>query len=181
MHTIQVFVKDLRSALEVSNPTDAYVASLYDIGDLVLFSEMTVGVVLQLDKDAVTVIDQNNSVQTIKKSEIKSKMQTMRSIISDSQGNAVCFGDLIQVMGRHGEHVKRGSVVHVYRSFLFCKSNETNEHNGIFVAKGNNVNVVNAKTPQTNTQGNQVCFLKLIIHGLRIVWTKQRKYAPTGE
>lgn len=169
--TIQVFVKDLRSALDASNASESYVACPYDINELVTLSTTNVGVVLLIDKDSVTVLTQTGEQQKVKMSQVQGKMNTSRSITSDSSGNAVSVGDQIQVQSFRGEIKQRGNVMHIYKSFVFCRSKEHSENGGIFVAKANSLHVVNTRTSQpvqsNNSNGNNNVSILFFLEGIK--------------
>lgn len=155
-HIFETFTKNLRSARDVTNTTEVHTPSLYEINDLVSLSKGTeAAIVLKIDKVNLTVLTSDSFVKTVKPTEIISKINTKRSILSDSSGNAVCFGDQIIVTGRNLDE-NRGTVVHLYKSVVFCQSKDKNDRNGIFVVRAGDITLLNA---QNNT--HQVCFFIL--------------------
>ncbi|KAJ3113715.1 transcription elongation factor spt5 [Phlyctochytrium bullatum] len=120
---IDVFAKDLRQATDVSSGSTAVGA--YDVQDAVQISPQEVGVIVKTDKDALTVLNQFGAISKLKVQQIVRKLDRKRALASDSNGKAVGAGDSVLVSDPGaGGGSRRGTVIHIYRSFIFVLSRE---------------------------------------------------------
>ncbi|KAJ3182149.1 transcription elongation factor spt5 [Gaertneriomyces sp. JEL0708] len=139
---IEVFSKDLRAAAD--GTTTAAPVSPYNAGDLVFLTDV-VGVVTKAEKDMVTIISQFGQVQRIRPQQIRSKRDSSNAMTQDANGNTLSSGTTVDVLDpNHPERRTRGTVLHIYRQFVFVKCKELVESGGVIVAKAFNVTVIGA-------------------------------------
>lgn len=142
---MQVFSKDLKAAAEVSS-TQSFV-SQYDIGDLVTISPSEVGVVVKVEKDMITALNQYGILMKLTPQQIRGRRDSSRAVTSDKDGRPLTCADSVTVLDSLvGGVKKQARVLHVYRSFVFLQSRETPENSGIFVMSNSAVSVVNARS-----------------------------------
>ncbi|KAJ3361314.1 transcription elongation factor spt5 [Kappamyces sp. JEL0680] len=147
--TFDVFTKDLRQAIDVTSITPS--TSQFDVHDLVQLSPNELGVVIKVEKDTITLLDPFGSVIKVKPQQIRSRRDSGRAVTSDMNNRPITAKDPVMVMDEHGGPNRRqGTVLHVYRSFVFVHSRDVAENGGVFVAKNTNVVLVSAKGANAN-------------------------------
>lgn len=97
------------------------------------------GVIVKVDRDVFTIIDPYGNITRVGAQQIKNKRDTSRAVTSDVNGNPITCKDPVLVLDENGTDKKQATVLHIYRSFVFLKSKDIVENNGVFVAKSTNV------------------------------------------
>ncbi|KAL9107822.1 MAG: hypothetical protein Q9227_007337 [Pyrenula ochraceoflavens] len=140
MQEITVFSKDLREAADTG--VDGALGK-FDVHDLVQLDAATVACIIKVDRESMRVLDQNSSVRSVLPSQVTNKIEHRRdAIATDRNGSEIRYGDTVREMV--GEN-KRGSVLHIHRSFLFVHDRTQAENSGLFVVRSTNVATVAAK------------------------------------
>ncbi|KAK9768889.1 transcription elongation factor spt5 [Basidiobolus ranarum] len=127
---VTVFSKDLREAAEVTSGVSG--VGSHELHDFVQLDPQTVGVITKIDRDTCRILDQNGNVRNIQPHQISASRDSRRAVAVDSQGNNIRVGD--QVKEIDGE-MRQGTVLHLYRFFVFLRSREILENGGVFVAR----------------------------------------------
>lgn len=140
MQEITVFSKDLREAAD--SGVDGQVGQ-YDVHDLIQTDPATVACVIKVDRESMRVLDQNGSVRSILPSQVSNKIEPRRdAVATDRNGAEIRHGDKVrEVVGES----KSGTILHIYRSYLFLHNNTQTENSGLFVARSTNVATIAAK------------------------------------
>ncbi|TPX43863.1 hypothetical protein SeLEV6574_g04831 [Synchytrium endobioticum] len=134
LNQFEVLMKDLKLASE-TRTTASLSGGKYDIHDLVDLPSGDVAIIVGIDKDWVTVMNQWGAVSGVKPAQISVKRTSKNAVTNDSKGNPIRSADQIEIVDRSQQSGKRAAVLHVFRSLLFCHSRELPEHGGIFVTK----------------------------------------------
>ncbi|TPX32226.1 hypothetical protein SmJEL517_g04657 [Synchytrium microbalum] len=135
----EVFMKDLKLASEIQTST-SFSGGKFDIHDLVDLPSGDVAIVVNIDRDWVTVMNQWGVVTGVKPAEVIVRRASKNAITNDSKGNPIRSGDSVEISDNRSTHLgKRVTVLHVFRSHVFCKSREMAlEHGGVFVTRASN-------------------------------------------
>ncbi|WBW71840.1 DSIF transcription elongation factor complex subunit Spt5 [Schizosaccharomyces osmophilus] len=143
MTELTVFSRDLGEAGSAQA-----INSAYDLHDLVQLDVNTVGCVFSVERDTYRVVDQHGGVRTAKASQITMRHSNRRGVATDRNGTEIRVGDKVKEVG--GEN-KDGTILHIYRAFVFLHNRELMENNGVFVARSRNVATVAAKGARIST------------------------------
>ena len=95
---VTVFSKDIREAAEVGTGSSS--SSQYELHDLVQLDADTVGVIFKIDPSTFRVIDQNGTIRSIRPNQISNKLDTRRSVATDSEGYELRNGDSVKEIAR---------------------------------------------------------------------------------
>jgi transcription elongation factor SPT5 len=137
---ITVFSRDLRVAQDGGAPVGL---SKYDLFDIVQLDAATVGCVVKVDRETVGILDQNGTIRTVLPSSITDKLDKRRlAIATDRDGSEIHVGDVVK---EYSGMQRSGEVKYIHRTFLFLHARDTLENAGMFVARGQGVNVSSAK------------------------------------
>ena len=102
------------------------------------------------------VLDQNGSIRSILPSQVSNKIEPRRdAIATDRNGSEIRLGDTVREVVGESKH---GTILHIYRSFLFVHSRTQTENSGVFVVRSTNVATIAAKGGR---QGGGVDLTKL--------------------
>jgi len=143
--TFQAFVRDLRESSEVQQ--DMGSLGGYELQDLVMLGQTTVGVIVRVGREDFQVLVQKGTVQTCQLQELRGKRnsQSQRAVALDSASNHIQCGDVVVVSsGSHKGH--EGTIKRIHRAFLFLHSHKKLENNGMFVVKARNVVIAGSKS-----------------------------------
>ncbi|KAI9815987.1 MAG: transcription elongation factor spt5 [Pycnora praestabilis] len=137
---IVVFSKDLREASDSGVPGGV---GKYDLYDLVQIDAATVGCITKVDRESLRILDQNASVRTFLPSQISNKLERRKNAVAtDRDGSELRVEDTVRETRGEG---KQGTIIHIFRSFLFIQTREQTENSGISVLRTTNVITVAAK------------------------------------
>lgn len=148
MQEITVFSKDLRVATDTGATGSI---GGYDLHDLVQLDQATVGCIVKVERESMRVLDQYDTTRNIMPSQVANKIEKRRNAVAtDRAGNEIRLEDTVKEV--EGER-RSGTIMHIYRAFVFLRNLEMKENSGIFVARAANVATVAAKGGRTNGQG----------------------------
>ncbi|CAB16890.1 Transcription elongation factor spt5 [Schizosaccharomyces pombe] len=137
MTELTVFSRDLGEASSAQA-----VNSAYELHDLVQLDVNTVACIFSVDRDTYKVIDQNGGVRTVLASQITMRHSNRRGVATDRNGAEIRIGDKVKEVGGEG---KQGTILHIYRAFVFLHNRDIAENNGVFSARSRNVATIAAK------------------------------------
>ena len=116
---------------------------------LTFCSAATVACIIKVDRESMRVLDQNGSVRSVLPSQVTNKIEHRKdAIATDRNGSEIRYGDTVREV--FGEN-KRGTVLHIHRSFLFVQDRTQAENSGLFVVRSTNVATVAAKGGRITT------------------------------
>lgn len=103
----------------------------------------TVACVIKVDREALRVLDQNGNTRPVLQSQIADKITNRRNAVAtDRNGQEIRVGDTVKEIA--GE-TRTGTVLHIYRAFVFLHNREHKENSGVFVCRANSVATIVAK------------------------------------
>lgn len=106
LRELQVFTVDIQIASSGDISTGASLGEFgYKRHELVTIVPNTIGVIIAVDSDSVSVLDSFGKVKQVKVQSIKERKNSSRAVSSDTDGNPIGQGDLIRVID--GEHAVR--------------------------------------------------------------------------
>jgi transcription elongation factor SPT5 len=147
---IDVFAKDLKSAIEVATNLDAM--SAYDVKDVVQISPTELGVVVKVEKGMLSILNQFGVVVKLTPSQIRSKRDSsVKAVTSDISGKPISAGDTVYVMEQGSDVKKPGTILHIYRTAVFVHSGQVLENNGILVARNTALSLISGKQGNAST------------------------------
>ena len=92
------------------------------------------GIILDVDKDSLTVLNQYGAVVKVKPQEVRPRGEMNKAVASDRNGMLFSAGDQVQIVdGPPIVNLKRATVQYVFRKFVFLRSVEIPENKGIYV------------------------------------------------
>lgn len=142
---VTVFSKDLREADDIGGQGSL---GQYSLLDLVQLDATTVGCIVKVDHESFVVLDQNGDVRQVMPSQITNVIPKRKTAVAtDRNGSEVRLDDVVREVG--GQH-RQGKIIHIYRSYVYLRSNSSNENAGVFVTRTSNVATVAAKGGRIN-------------------------------
>ncbi|KAI8921264.1 hypothetical protein DFJ77DRAFT_449169 [Powellomyces hirtus] len=146
MKPVEVLSTYLRTTSDVG--VVATRTSPYDVGDLVFLAN-DVGVVTKIEGEYLGVLSQFGVTTKVKANQIRNKRDSKNAVANDGRGHPISSGASVDVIDPERQDVKKsGTVLHIFRQFVFIKARESNE---ILVAKSQNVEGTGVKP--TNSYG----------------------------
>lgn len=136
---ITVFARDLRAASDTSVKN---ALAGFEIQDLVQVNAQTVGCVVDVERETVTVLCQNGQTATLRPESIAMKARAQRTA-TDARGNEVHIGDTVKEIA--GEQ-RTGVIIHIYHQYVFLHNRERQEHLGVFVNTTAQIETIATKT-----------------------------------
>jgi transcription elongation factor SPT5 len=137
---ITVFSKDLKPASDIGGSN---VIGKYELHDLVQLNSQTVACIVNIERDSVSVLDQDSHVRTVSPSSITMKVTKGSSrFATDRNGREIREGDTVKEFSGEG---RQGVVLHIHRSFVFLHDRNVTENLGVFVNRISNVAMVSSK------------------------------------
>ena len=92
----------------------------------------SVGVVIQLEKDMLQVLDNHNKVRPVRPSDAQPHKKSATAVALDSEQQTVGMNDIVRIID--GQYKgKTGTVRHIFRAFLFLYSPAMMTNSGTFV------------------------------------------------
>jgi transcription elongation factor SPT5 len=99
LREIQVFTTDIQTASTSDISTRATLGEHgYKLHELITIVPNTVGVIVAMDADSVTILDTFGKTRQSKVQGIKERKNSSRAVSSDADGNPVGQGDLVRVI-----------------------------------------------------------------------------------
>jgi len=147
---LKVFLVDTQKSDEVATGLDAF--GNYALHDLVALGPQAVGVIVRVDRQSFSVINNNGVVQEIKVQAIGQKKNSRNAVALDGNQNQLSVGDLVKCTDGPNKE-KSGTVQHLFRSFAFLHSNDVIKNAGIFVVRARQCVLVGGQARQMAMMG----------------------------
>jgi len=133
---IQVFVSDTKLSAKVATGTDAI--GKYQLFDMVMIGTQNVGVIIRIDKESVTVLTNNGVAQDVKHQAMGMKRSSRQAVALDQNQNQLALEDLCR-LEQGANKGKQGTVIHLFRSFVFLHAPDEVKNGGVMVARSRHV------------------------------------------
>ena len=132
MHELRVLPKDLQLCTDMATGVDSM--GQYQFGDMVQLDAQTVGVIVQIQREAFQVLNMHGKVQSVRPAALQKRRENKNAVALDSEQNAIQKRDIVKVIdGPHNG--RQGEIKHLFRNFAFLHSRMMLENGGIFVCK----------------------------------------------
>ena len=132
MHELRVLPKDLQLCTDMATGVDSM--GQYQFGDMVQLDAQTVGVIVQIQREAFQVLNMHGKVQSVRPAALQKRRENRNAVALDSEQNAIQMRDIVKVIdGPHNG--RQGEIKHLFRNFAFLHSRMMLENGGIFVCK----------------------------------------------
>lgn len=143
---ITVFSKDLREASDIGGQGSL---GQYSLLDLIQLDPTTVGCIVKIDRESLTVLDQNGDIRQLMPSQVTNKLPKRKTAVAaDRNGSEIRLDDVVK---EFGGQKRQGKIIHIHRSFVYLHSSTNSENAGVFVTRASNVNTIAAKGGRVNT------------------------------
>lgn len=147
---IRVFPRDLIDAVAVTSTLESL--GDYELFDLVLLDQHTVGVIIDVSQDSCRVLTNQGSadrpeIKVCRLPDIKRKLNNRRNTAQDAHRNEISVNDVVDV--KEGPLKGRsGTVQHIMRNFLFIRSREFQDNSGFMCVLSRHCDVRGGKQKQ---------------------------------
>jgi transcription elongation factor SPT5 len=101
-----------------------------------------VGVIVKIENETFSVLNQFGNLVKLRSQQIMRKLDSKKALTSDVNGRTIGAGDMVLATDGSTGSVRRGTVIHIYRSSVFVLSREVIENGGIFVTKSGNISLL---------------------------------------
>ncbi|CAG7880549.1 unnamed protein product [Brassica rapa] len=131
---IRVFADHVVKSAEVTNGVTKM--GEYELHDLVLLSNLSFGVIIKLDNEAIQVlkgVPGRPELAIVKHGEIKYKIEK-KTTVKDRYKNVMTVKDVVRVTEGPSKG-KQGPVMHIYKGLLFLHDRHNVEHAGFVCVK----------------------------------------------
>lgn len=137
---ITIFSRDLQGAAD----GDATGANEdFELLSLVQINAQTVGCIIKVDRELISVLSQDGQVRMVPPSSIIMKISNPKnSFATDRDGQEIRVGDTVKEM--YGES-RQGVIIHIHRRYLFLQDKNASENLGVFVTSINSVTTIAVK------------------------------------
>ncbi|PRW59844.1 transcription elongation factor SPT5-like protein 1 [Chlorella sorokiniana] len=140
---IKVFVRDLTLAVATASSADSLGG--YEMHDLVVLDNTTVGVIVNVEQDALRVLTNQGrpdkpDIRVCRLPDIKRKMNNRRASVKDGAGNDVNVNDAVDVVDGPLKG-RSGTVKYIMRGFLFIQTREVSENAGFICLQARHTKV----------------------------------------
>jgi len=149
MHELKAKQDDLQLCSDVSSGVDSL--GQHQWGDLVQLDPQTVGAIVRLERETISVLNQHGKVVQMKPQAV-SKRKDRNAVALDSEQNNIQVRDIVKVTDGPKSGLQ-GEIKHLYRGFAFISSKLVMENGGIFVAKAKNLVLAGGGKAATNSLG----------------------------
>lgn len=106
----------------------------YELHDMVQLNPQTMGVIVKIERDIFSVLDNNGVLQSVPLQQMGYKKSSREAVAYDANNTQISAGDSIRV--EQGVHKgKQGVLKHIFRHHLFLYANDYTDNAGIYVAK----------------------------------------------
>uniref|UniRef100_A0A5S6QVE8 Transcription elongation factor SPT5 n=1 Tax=Trichuris muris TaxID=70415 RepID=A0A5S6QVE8_TRIMR len=151
MQELHVLPKDVQLCRDVATGVDSSGNCSYE--DLVQLDQQVVGVIIQIEKDYLNILNMHGKVVRVKQQSLYGKKDTKFAVALDSDGNNICAGDAVNVID--GPHAgMKGDIKHVYRSYVFVHSKTFPRNGGLFVCRSRHL-LIAGLNPLVNKDRNK--------------------------
>ncbi|OUC39990.1 hypothetical protein D917_04430 [Trichinella nativa] len=147
---IQVLPKDVQLCRDVS--TGVHSSGTFQYHDLVMIDAETVGVIVQMEREYLHVLNQNGKVVRMKHQSLYGKKSSKYAVALDCEGNNIGVGDVLKVIDGPNKGLQ-GEVKHLYRSYLFMYSTAHHKDGGMFVCRARHVLTLGLNTFASSPRG----------------------------
>lgn len=143
LQEIEVRASDIQSGTDVrTEPTTKH---NYRANDLVIFNNnKSAGIILKVSGDSVTVLDSYGDTKPLRIQDINSKRDNKHIPALDAMRNPISAGDSVRIIDGENKG-KRGTIVHIYKDYVFLYSADQPGANGFFVEKRRNLLILGAE------------------------------------
>ncbi|XP_057297763.1 transcription elongation factor SPT5-like [Hydractinia symbiolongicarpus] len=131
-HELKAKPDDLQLCSDMSTGVDSL--GQHQWGDLISLDPQTVGVIVRLERENFSVLNQHGKVVQVKPQAV-SKKKDRNAVALDSEQNQIQIKDIVKVIDGQHEGLQ-GEIKHLYRGHAFIQSKMMLENGGIFVVKG---------------------------------------------
>lgn len=142
MHEITVLSKDLQLCVDMATGVDSL--GQFQWGDLIQLDNVTVGVIVRLEKEHFQVLNMKGQVVTVKPQSVVKKRDMKRTIALDSDQSPIQVKDHVICEGQRHSGIQ-GEIKHLYRNYAFLHSRMVMENGGIFVCKTSDLKLSGGK------------------------------------
>ncbi|XP_065653569.1 transcription elongation factor SPT5-like [Hydra vulgaris] len=130
-HELKVKPNDLQLCSDMSTGVDSL--GQHSWGELVSIDRETVGVIVRLERESFSVLNQHGKVVQLKPQAV-TKKRDYNSVALDSEQNQIQVKDIVKVIEGKFEGLQ-GEIKHLYRGNAFVQSKMVLENGGIFVVR----------------------------------------------
>ena len=155
---IRVFSSDVQDSNEISSGLD--VVGAFKLHDLVLLESAaasltmpSVGVVIQLQKDMLSVLNNHNKVVAVRPADAQAHKKSATAVALDHEQQTVGSNDVVRVVDGPNKG-KTGTVRHIFRAFLFLYSPAQMSQSGMFVVRSRQVQLMGQSKHKENDAMN---------------------------
>ncbi|KAJ2819858.1 transcription elongation factor spt5, partial [Coemansia erecta] len=142
---IRVLAKDLRVSSDIGTSTgaDQTIRVGMDVHDLVFLEGNSMGIVLKVSGDSLTVLDERNEVRTMAPRDARPTRSNFERTGVDFGGNPITRGDMVR---ESGGARRQGTVVQVTRFVTYVKSRDSSgSSGGMFAVRTRQVESMSAR------------------------------------
>lgn len=137
---ITVFSKDLREADDTGGTGTL---GQYSMLDLVQLDATSVGVIVKVDRETLTVLDQDGNAKHVRPTQIANIIPKKKLFVAaDRNGSEIRYDDVVK---EYGGQQRQGKIIHIHRNWVWLHNHESRENAGVFVTKTSNLMTVAAK------------------------------------
>ncbi|KAJ1954177.1 transcription elongation factor spt5 [Linderina pennispora] len=142
---IRVLAKDLRVSSDIGSSTGGNKQGAMvglDVHDLVFLEGNTVGVVLKVDRDTLTILDERNDTRTVGQQSVRPARSGFERTGVDFNGNPMRRGDVVRET--NGAR-RQGTVLQITRFVTFVLARDQASSGGVFTVRTRQLEAVNAR------------------------------------
>ena len=140
---IEVRASDIQSGSDVKPlQSDGH---NYRANDLIVFNNnKSAGVILSVMCDSVNVLDTYGDNKVVRLQDINARRDSRRITALDSMRNSIAVGDLVRIIDGENKS-RRGTIVHIYKDYIFLFGTDQSTNNGLFVERRRNLLILGAE------------------------------------
>ena len=98
MHELRVLPKDLQLCTDMATGVDSM--GQFEFGGMVQLDAQTVGVIVQIQREAFQVLNMHGKVQSVRPAALQKKRENKNAVALDSEQNAIQIRDVVKVIGK---------------------------------------------------------------------------------
>lgn len=137
---VTVFSKDLREADDTGGTGTL---GQYSMLDLVQLDATSVGVIVKVDRETLTILNQDGNTQQVRPTQIANIIPKKKLFVAaDRNGSEIRYDDVVK---EYGGQQRQGKIIHIHRNWVWLHSHDSRENAGVFVTKTSNLMTVAAK------------------------------------
>jgi len=140
---IEARANDIQSGTEIR--AESTTKHNYRANDLVIFNNnKSAGIILNVSGDSVNVLDSYGDTKLIRIQDINSKRESNHIQAVDAMRNSIAAGDPVRIIDGENKG-KRGTIVHIYKDYVFLHNGDVPLNNGFFVERRRNLLILGAE------------------------------------